>query len=196
MAPLESWLSAERVRPAMVCGLSWEISCFVQHAQKNSKAGLMCLAYGLCAGNSIEGRSCMKFFSTCHLCELPRVSSSSSFSSSPSQPQVSFTAGPQPPAPDGSVPRQTSTCSSRRQCSPQPPAPDSSVPRQTSTASSRRQCSPPDLNRQLRTALLPGGPPAPDGSVPRRISTTTRNRKDTSTGHNHNAQPQHTTTSA
>ena len=93
-----------------------------------------------------------------------------------------FPARPQPRAPDGSVPRRTSTASSRRQwqCSPaerQPPAPDGSVLRRASTASfgwqcSRRtstaslprrtstmrfgwQCSPPDLYRELRLAVFP-----------------------------------------
>ena len=63
-------------------------------------------------------------------------------------------------------------------------APDGSVPRRTSTASSGGQYSPPDLNRheafsaapqpQLRTAVFPAAPqpPAPDGSVPRLTSTT------------------------
>lgn len=69
---------------------------------------------------------------------LARISlSSSSSSASPS--------GPQPPAPDGRVPRRTSTTSSR-------------MARRTSmsTASSGWQCPPPNLNCQLRmTAVFP-----------------------------------------
>ena len=39
---------------------------------------------------------------------------------------------------------------------PQPPAPDGSVPRRTSTANSGWQCSSPDLNLQL--VVFPAGP--------------------------------------
>ena len=48
------------------------------------------------------------------------------------------------------------------------PAPDGSVPRRTSTASSGRQCSLPGLNHELRRAVFSARPqlPAPDGSVP------------------------------
>ena len=51
---------------------------------------------------------------------------------------------------------------------PQLPAPDGSLPHQTSTASARWQWSPPDLNRQLPIAVFLTGPQpsAQDGSVP------------------------------
>ena len=131
-----------------------------------------------------------------------------------------FPAGPQPPAPDGSVPRRTSTTSSRRQRSP----PD--LNRHTSSG---RQCSALDLNHQLRTAVLPAGPQPQHISTThslkdrstthslkdrftthnhkhnykvlitsaqpqRRIhdTSTTHNHKDISTARNHNTQPQHT----
>ena len=104
-------------------------------------------------------------------------------------------AGPQPPAPDESVPHRTSTTRSGWQC----PPPDTN--RQlwmavfpTSTASSGRQCSLLDLNHQLRMAVfLPHlngkgrvavsvfpaepQPSAPDGSVPRRTSTVSSGRQ-------------------
>ena len=44
---------------------------------------------------------------------------------------------------------------------PQPPPPDGSVPRRTSTASSGWQL-PPDLNRKLRRAVFPTGPQPPN----------------------------------
>ena len=75
-----------------------------------------------------------------------------------------FRAGPQLPAPAGSVPRWISTAISAWQCSPsdlnhelrqavfpagpQPRASAGSVPCRTSTANFGWQCSPPDLNRE------------------------------------------------
>ena len=88
-----------------------------------------------------------------------------------------------------------------------PQVADGSVPRRTSTTSSRRQCSPPDLNHQLPTAAFPAGPqpphqlrtavfcagpqpPAPDGSVTRRTSTTAHKHNTQPQGQIHNTQPQ------
>ena len=60
---------------------------------------------------------------------------------------------------------------------PQPRAPDGSVPTQTSTASSWWQRSCPDLNRELPAAVFPTGPQprSPDSSAPTQTSTASSN---------------------
>ena len=82
-----------------------------------------------------------------------------------SAPTAMFSAGPQPPAPDGSVPCQTYNCqlpTAMFPAGPQPPAPNGSAPSKTSIA--QRHCTPPPpapddsvlkINRQLATAVFP-----------------------------------------
>ena len=55
-------------------------------------------------------------------------------------------------------------------------SPHGSVPRRTSTPRSGWQCSPPDLNRELRSAVIPAEPQlrASAGSVPRWTSTASQ----------------------
>ena len=85
---------------------------------------------------------------------------------------------------------------------PQPRAPDASVPHRTSTATIHAQCSLPDLNRELQTQVFPAVPqPRPTApSVPCRTSTASSRPKcslpdlNHSNNHNHNHKRNHTTT--
>ena len=151
------------------------------------------------------------FFPTCQvrvvrfLCQLPLVLSSS-FSSSPPQLQVSH----------GSVPRRTSTASSRRQCSP----PDSHPQDTTTTHNHSTQ---PQTQNHKHNYKHPIASTQPQGHIrntqpqhtttkthPQHTTTThnhkhrntntykaqsqTHSHKDRSTTHNHSTQPQQTTT--